>query len=115
MNVPPISAEHAKEVRSSVSVSAIGKYDNWDGRECAVDAKNVEHWKSEVDQYLARERPQTPKHIHQIWIGTREPPCVWLDTWRVNFMADASDEWCAHLSMLHLLPALVLYTGTALD
>jgi hypothetical protein len=90
---PPISSEHAKAVRSAVVVSAISKFDNWDKRECAVDPENVGYWKKEVASYLANSPPEIPKHIHQIWIGTREPPCVWLDTWRVNFMAEASNQW----------------------
>lgn len=91
--VPRITPEHANEVRSSVEVSAISQFDNWDGRECAVSHENAAYWRAQVDEYLAKGKPTLRKHIHQIWIGNREPPCVWLDTWRVNFMGDASDEW----------------------
>jgi hypothetical protein len=105
MTVSPTSAEQAKAVRSSVIVSAIGKFDNWDKRECAVDEANVGYWRAEVANYLALSPPNVPKHIHQIWIGTREPPCVWLDTWRVNFMADASKEWCVCFGRSSFFPS----------
>lgn len=82
----------AAEIKQQCQISAISRYDNWDHRECAVD--NAEYWKSEVATYLKGSPPSIPKVVHQIWIGEREPPCVWLDTWRVDFMgSEAGKGW----------------------
>jgi mannosyltransferase OCH1-like enzyme len=74
----------AEAVKRECEIAAMGAFDNWDPRECAV--ANAEHWRVAVADYLAAAPPAVPKVIHQIWIGDREPPCVWLDTWRVDFL-----------------------------
>lgn len=95
--------QHAAKVRSSCKIAAISQFENWDKRECAVDAENVSWWKNEVDRFLENAPPSVPKHIHQIWIGTREPPCVWLDTWRIDFMSRESNEWFVFVFLSHRL------------
>ena len=77
----------------SVRVDCIAKHDNWDARECAV--ANALEWRQRVLDFIDSHggRAQIPKHIHQIWIGTREPPCVWLDTWRCDFLAEHGVGW----------------------
>ena len=30
--------------------------------------------------------PRIPKVIHQIWVGPKEPPCLWLDTFRSDYL-----------------------------
>eukprot|EP00741_Cyanophora_paradoxa_P022173 tig00021435_g21405.t1 len=76
-----------------VKLTALAKFNNWDKiypsmREAAVDPSDVEAWKKEVAAYLAKYQPKIPKIMHQIWIGPREPPCVWLDSWRVDYQND---------------------------
>lgn len=64
----------------------VNKHDIWDRRESAV--ANADVWKSACEEYRQSSHFQAgiPLKFHQIWIGTRQPPCVWLDTWRVDFM-----------------------------
>lgn len=76
----------------------VNRHDIWDRRESAVGNAHV--WKSFCDQYKSSKHfhDGIPHKIHQIWIGTRQPPCVWLDTWRVDFMtafekSPASEDW----------------------
>ena len=82
--------DEEEETHVPVYLSAISQYDNWDRRECAV--ANVAEWKSMVSRYV-RCMPDIPKVIHQIWIGPREPPCVWLDTWRVRYLGGVGKDW----------------------
>lgn len=39
---------------------------------------------------------EIPKCIHQIWIGPREPPCQWMESWRVDFLR-AHADWTYRL------------------
>lgn len=36
-------------------------------------------------------KPRIPKVIHQIWVGPKEPPCLWLDTFRADYLEAV---WC---------------------
>lgn len=68
-----------------VRVDEIARFDNWDAREASVS--NAGEWRTTVTDFIETNqgRCRIPKIIHQIWIGTREPPCVWLDSWRVDY------------------------------
>eukprot|EP00179_Madagascaria_erythrocladioides_P024147 CAMPEP_0198332592 /NCGR_PEP_ID=MMETSP1450-20131203/18388_1 /TAXON_ID=753684 ORGANISM="Madagascaria erythrocladiodes, Strain CCMP3234" /NCGR_SAMPLE_ID=MMETSP1450 /ASSEMBLY_ACC=CAM_ASM_001115 /LENGTH=752 /DNA_ID=CAMNT_0044037053 /DNA_START=77 /DNA_END=2335 /DNA_ORIENTATION=- len=72
----------------AMAVPAIARFDNWDPRECAVG--NPAEWQEAARTYTARlsseNQLQIPRILHQIWIGPKEAPCVWLDTFRVGFM-----------------------------
>jgi inositol phosphorylceramide mannosyltransferase catalytic subunit len=90
---PSMSAV-AADVKRECAISAVGAFDNWDPRECAV--ANAGHWRAAVAAYLADAPPPVPKVIHQIWIGDREPPCVWLDTWRLDFLSSPAGAGWEH-------------------
>lgn len=71
-----------------IALSCIGRHNHWDPRECAV--QNFKEWQIATERYCAcygKSGLVIPKHIHQIWVGPKEPPCVWLDTWRVSFLS----------------------------
>lgn len=69
-----------------VTLEDVNKYDIWDHRESSVS--NAAAWKAACEAYKSTPdfKAEIPHLIHQIWIGTRQPPCVWLDTWRLDFM-----------------------------
>lgn len=71
---------------SDIQLDDINRYDIWDVRESAV--RNEGLWKAAHEEYKStvEYRSSIPLILHQIWIGTREPPCIWLDTWRIDFM-----------------------------
>eukprot|EP00171_Calliarthron_tuberculosum_P013204 IDg13204t1 len=92
--MPPHAQSTADALRSAeVHVDVIAKYDNWDARECAVS--NADAWRERANSFVSSHggNAPIPCHIHQIWIGTREPPCVWLDSWRLDFMATHGAGW----------------------
>ena len=70
----------------TMNIADIAKFNNWDHRECAV--ANKDEWKDYMDRFL-QENPgignKIPKKIHQIWIGPKQPPIVWIDTWRKKY------------------------------
>lgn len=76
----------------TLRVEPIGQYNHWDRRECAV--ANGAEWRACCERYMKDLGGQAriPKVIHQIWIGPKEPPCLWIDTFRVGFLA-AYPEW----------------------
>eukprot|EP00183_Erythrolobus_madagascarensis_P005548 CAMPEP_0185843942 /NCGR_PEP_ID=MMETSP1354-20130828/297_1 /TAXON_ID=708628 /ORGANISM="Erythrolobus madagascarensis, Strain CCMP3276" /LENGTH=863 /DNA_ID=CAMNT_0028543537 /DNA_START=60 /DNA_END=2651 /DNA_ORIENTATION=- len=81
-------------VPDDVEVVDIAAFNNWDARECRVG--NADAWKAAIREYLelnnsAGQAP-IPRHIHQIWVGPKEPPCVWLDSWSVEFV-NKFPEW----------------------
>eukprot|EP00184_Porphyridium_aerugineum_P000202 CAMPEP_0184695982 /NCGR_PEP_ID=MMETSP0313-20130426/3425_1 /TAXON_ID=2792 /ORGANISM="Porphyridium aerugineum, Strain SAG 1380-2" /LENGTH=802 /DNA_ID=CAMNT_0027154521 /DNA_START=114 /DNA_END=2522 /DNA_ORIENTATION=- len=75
-------------VPADVRVDNIAKFQNWDKRECAVG--NADEWKSAIDTYLNKsiyaKNKEIPKLIHQIWIGPKASPCMWLDYWRLDYL-----------------------------
>lgn len=73
-------------------IEPIGAYNHWDRRECAV--ANGPEWKARCERYMKDlgGKAIIPKVIHQIWIGPREPPCLWIDTFRVDYLS-AHPEW----------------------
>mmetsp|Transcript_21902 Transcript_21902/g.49988 ORF Transcript_21902/g.49988 Transcript_21902/m.49988 type:complete len:845 (+) Transcript_21902:94-2628(+) len=76
-----------------VEVSPIGGFNHWDRRECAVANKDA--WRSVCENYMRntlRGAADIPKMIHMIWVGPKEPPCLWMDTFRVDYLA-ANPEW----------------------
>lgn len=81
------SDQPAKVDIDNLYLTDVNRFDIWDRRECAVG--NPEVWKSACAAYRDTDHFKNgiPHILHQIWIGTRQPPCVWLDTWRVDFMA----------------------------
>lgn len=92
--MPPHAQLVAEALRcAEVHVDVIAKYDNWDARECAV--ANADAWRKRANDFVTTHGGSAPipRHIHQIWIGTREPPCVWLDSWRLDFMATHGEDW----------------------
>jgi len=71
----------------------------WDPREGAVGRAAAEAWRERCARLMRSERDgqaEIPRVIHQIWIGPREPPCLWLDTFRVDYMA-SNPGWHYHL------------------
>ncbi|CAJ1337075.1 unnamed protein product [Effrenium voratum] len=81
----------------SLVIEPIGSFNHWDRRECAV--ANPEEWKavcSKYQQEVLKGKAQIPKVIHQIWIGPKEPPCLWIDTFRVEYLA-SHPGWGFHL------------------
>ena len=69
-------------------IDNIAKMDNWDHRECSV--ANKAEWKTFMSAFLAQNPgigEHIPKKIHQIWIGPKQPPIVWIDTWRKQYRA----------------------------
>ncbi|KAI0563539.1 Glycosyltransferase [Gracilaria domingensis] len=64
----------------------VNRFDIWDRRESAV--ANAHAWKAACEEYKSSSEFKSgiPLKMHQIWIGSRQPPCVWLDTWRIDFM-----------------------------
>ena len=73
----------------TMNIADIAKFNNWDHRECAV--ANKDEWKDYMDRFL-QENPgigtKIPKKIHQIWIGPKQPPIVWIDTWRKKYRSE---------------------------
>ncbi|CAJ1385748.1 unnamed protein product, partial [Effrenium voratum] len=81
----------------SLVIEPIGSFNHWDRRECAV--ANPEEWKAVCSKYqkeVLKGKAQIPKVIHQIWIGPKEPPCLWIDTFRVEYLA-SHPGWGFHL------------------
>lgn len=70
----------------SLYLTGVNSFDIWDARECAVG--NADVWKSACESHKSTPdfAAGIPHIMHQIWIGSRQPPCVWLDTWRVDYM-----------------------------
>ncbi|CAL1132277.1 unnamed protein product [Cladocopium goreaui] len=93
-----------------LDVGPIGEFNHWDRRECRV--QNPEEWKRcRWDRSAVRDpwdplgprklledpttlvvMPRIPKVIHQIWVGPKEPPCLWLDTFRSDYL-EAHPDW----------------------
>eukprot|EP00928_Gymnodinium_smaydae_P088273 TRINITY_DN72386_c0_g1_i1.p1 TRINITY_DN72386_c0_g1~~TRINITY_DN72386_c0_g1_i1.p1 ORF type:complete len:865 (-),score=147.00 TRINITY_DN72386_c0_g1_i1:245-2839(-) len=97
--VPPVEPQDWVKVLSrypKLDVGPIGSFNHWDRRECAV--KNPQEWKDACTKYMKglKGNADIPKVIHQIWIGPREPPCLWIDTFRVEYLAK-HPEWGFHL------------------
>jgi len=94
-----------------LKIEPIGKFDHWDRRECAIPEDNAKLWRNKCEEYMASlgGNAEIPKVIHQIWIGPREPPCLWIDTFRVEYLAEHpewgfelwSDDRVAKLPMLN--------------
>lgn len=80
-----LEAKEAPKIQRlpDVRVDNIAQFDNWDHRECCVG--NAQEWRDYMDHFLKQERPEIPKTIHQIWIGPKQPPIIWLDSWRKRF------------------------------
>jgi len=75
-----------------LKIDPIGAFNHWDRRECAVG--NGDEWRARCDRYMKDlgGKADIPKVIHQIWIGPREPPCLWIDTFRVDY-CEAHPSW----------------------
>jgi len=76
-----------------VEVGNIGKFNHWDRRECEVANKDA--WRQCCETYMQKTlkgAADIPKMIHMIWVGPKEPPCVWIDTFRVDYLA-ANPDW----------------------
>lgn len=74
-------------------IDPIGSFNHWDRRECKV--QNADAWRACCEKYMKEELKGNgliPKVIHQIWIGPKEPPCLWIDTFRVEYCA-AHPAW----------------------
>eukprot|EP00927_Polykrikos_kofoidii_P071237 TRINITY_DN67532_c0_g1_i1.p1 TRINITY_DN67532_c0_g1~~TRINITY_DN67532_c0_g1_i1.p1 ORF type:complete len:390 (+),score=46.64 TRINITY_DN67532_c0_g1_i1:94-1263(+) len=73
-----------------LDIHPIGWYNHWDTRECAV--QNAAEWIDVCEKHVRAGEMEIPKIIHQIWIGPEEPPCVWIDTFRIDYLA-AHPRW----------------------
>jgi len=75
-----------------LQIDPIGRYNHWDRRECAV--ANPGEWRDRCAKYMKDigGTADIPKVIHQIWVGPKEPPCLWIDTFRVSYL-EAHPEW----------------------
>lgn len=74
-----------------LDVGPIGEFNHWDRRECRV--QNPEEWKRCCVDYMSSiGSAAIPKVIHQIWVGPKEPPCLWLDTFRSDYL-EAHPDW----------------------
>lgn len=75
-----------------LKVGPIGAYNHWDRRECAVI--NPEDWKARCAKYMKDlgGKADIPKVIHQIWVGPKEPPCLWIDSFRSDYL-EAHPDW----------------------
>jgi len=75
-----------------LQVGPIGSFNHWDRRECAVG--NAEEWRDRCAKYMEEigGTADIPKVIHQIWVGPKEPPCLWIDTFRTDY-CEANPEW----------------------
>ncbi|OLP82875.1 putative glycosyltransferase [Symbiodinium microadriaticum] len=75
-----------------LDVSPIGSFNHWDRRECAV--QNADEWRQCCREYMESlgGTAAIPRVIHQIWVGPKEPPCLWLDTFRADFI-EAHPDW----------------------
>eukprot|EP00930_Biecheleria_cincta_P081160 TRINITY_DN6989_c0_g1_i1.p1 TRINITY_DN6989_c0_g1~~TRINITY_DN6989_c0_g1_i1.p1 ORF type:complete len:625 (-),score=73.05 TRINITY_DN6989_c0_g1_i1:97-1971(-) len=73
-------------------VTPIGSYNHWDRRECAVG--NPEDWRASCAKYMKDIGgvAEIPKVMHMIWVGPKEPPCLWIDTLRSDY-CEAHPEW----------------------
>ncbi|CAE8666188.1 unnamed protein product, partial [Polarella glacialis] len=77
---------------AELQVGPIGSYNHWDRRECAVG--NPEEWRARCAKYMKdiSGSADIPKVIHQIWVGPKEPPCLWIDTFRIDYL-EANPDW----------------------
>lgn len=75
-----------------LKIEPILAFNHWDRRECAVT--NGAEWQARCERYMKDlgGAAEIPKVIHQIWIGPREPPCLWIDTFRVDY-CEANPGW----------------------
>jgi len=75
-----------------LEVGPIGSFNHWDRRECAVG--NPEAWRARCKRYMKDIGgvADIPKVIHQIWVGPKEPPCLWIDTFRSDYL-EAHPDW----------------------
>jgi len=75
-----------------LKIDPICAHNHWDRRECAV--QNPDEWRTRCERYMKDlgGTADIPKVIHQIWIGPREPPCLWIDTFRVDY-CEAHPSW----------------------
>jgi hypothetical protein len=75
-----------------LKIEPIGAFNHWDRRECAV--QNGDQWRARCERHIKEigGKADIPKMIHQIWIGPREPPCLWMDTFRVDY-CEAHPGW----------------------
>lgn len=74
-----------------LDVGPIGEFNHWDRRECRV--QNPDEWKRCCVDYMSSiGSAAIPKVIHQIWVGPKEPPCLWLDTFRSDYL-EAHPDW----------------------
>lgn len=74
-----------------LDISPIGAFNHWDRRECAVC--NPDAWRAQCEKYMKDigGTAYIPKVIHQIWVGPKEPPCLWIDTFRSDYIEKYSD------------------------
>lgn len=79
-----------------LKIGPVGAYNHWDRRECAV--QNADEWRARCQRYMKElgGTADIPKVIHQIWVGPREPPCLWIDTFRVDYCG-AHPSWAFEL------------------
>lgn len=69
-----------------VDVHNIAKFQNWDHQECCVG--NAQQWRDYMGEFLKRPKDDIPKKIHQIWIGPKQPPIIWCDSWRKRYRSE---------------------------
>ncbi|KAA8494817.1 Inositol phosphoceramide mannosyltransferase 3 [Porphyridium purpureum] len=83
-----------QQVGPAVEISEIRPQAYWDKDESAL--LNVTEWTDFAESASAVSTAETltiPKVIHQIWIGPKAAPCVWLDRWRLGYVRHRQHEW----------------------
>ena len=85
MKVLKMEVKEAPKIQRlpDVRVDNIAKFENWDHRECCVG--NAQEWRDYMGEFVKRDLPDIPKIIHQIWIGPKQPPIIWCDSWRKRY------------------------------
>jgi len=56
------------------------------------DIEQPEIEQSDIEQSEIEQSSKIPKHIHQIWIGNKEQPHIYIDTWKNDYIAQ-NQEW----------------------
>uniref|UniRef100_A0A7S1AG96 Alpha 1,4-glycosyltransferase domain-containing protein n=1 Tax=Noctiluca scintillans TaxID=2966 RepID=A0A7S1AG96_NOCSC len=85
-SLPTDEVEKEPFVFPQLIIQPICEFDHWDRQECAV--QNTEEWRQLCTH---QRRGVIPKLLHQIWIGPKEPPCLWLDTFRIDYISKYPD------------------------
>lgn len=91
-----VAARDDDFAKLEVEVEPPGKYSPHDHRDCTIAKVSAKAWRKRCFRLphcsLVPWSDGIPRIMHQIWIGPKEPPCLWMDTFRVDYMA-ANPGW----------------------